>query len=157
MARRKIINRQNTNGPWNEILGLILMGVALVIFLALISYDSADQSLNSVGGNARTHNWIGPMGAKLADALYQAFGIAALIVPVMLFIIGRWQWDDDESEVSKPKILGLFLMIVAATGWITMISPEKPASFYWGGVVGQRAVFGPGCGDVGLFGKLVGF
>ena len=157
MARRKIINRQNTNGPWNEILGLILMGVALVIFLALISYDSADQSLNSVGGNARTRNWIGPMGAKLADALYQAFGIAALIVPVMLFIIGRWQWDDDESEVSKPKILGLFLMIVAATGWITMISPEKPASFYWGGFVGQWLMYGPGIGMARLLGNLGAF
>src|SRR5499433_3218031 len=157
MARRKIINRQNTNGPWNEILGLILMGVALVIFLALISYDSADQSLNSVGGNARTRNWIGPMGAKLADALYQSFGIAALIVPVMLYIIGRWQWDDDESEVSKPKILGLFLMIVAATGWITMISPEKPASFYWGGFVGQWLMYGPGIGMARLLGNLGAF
>src|SRR5215510_1416576 len=157
MARRKIINRQNTNGPWNEILGLILMGVALVIFLALISYDSADQSLNSVGGNARTRNWVGPMGAKVADALYQAFGIAALIVPVMLYIIGRWQRDDDESEVSKPKILGLFLMIVAATGWITMISPEKPASFYWGGFVGQFLMYGPWIGMARLLGNLGAF
>ena len=57
------------------------------------------------------------MGAKVADALYQAFGIAALIVPLMLFLIGRWQWDDDESEVSKPKILGLFLMIIARSAW----------------------------------------
>ncbi|MCI0387533.1 MAG: DNA translocase FtsK [Acidobacteria bacterium] len=157
MARRKIINRQNTTGPWNEIIGLILMGIALVIFLALISYDSSDPSLNSVGGNARTRNWIGPMGAKLADALYQAFGIAALIVPVMLYIIGRWQWDDDESEVSKPKILGLFLMIVAATGWITMISPEKPASFYWGGFVGQWLMYGPGIGMARLLGNLGAF
>ena len=27
----------------------------------------------------------------------------------MLFIIGGWQWDDDESEVSKPKILDSFV------------------------------------------------
>src|SRR5262249_62188065 len=112
MARRKIINRQNTNGPWNEILGLILMGVALVIFLALISYDSADQSLNSVGGNPRTRNWIGTMAAKLADAICQAFGIAALIVPGMLLIIGRWQCDDDESWDSKREIVGRSSMIV---------------------------------------------
>ncbi len=157
MARRKIINRQTTNGPWNEIIGLVLMGIALVIFLALISYDSSDPSLNSVGGNTRTRNWIGPMGARLSDALYQAFGIAALIVPVMLYIIGRWQWDDDESEVSKPKILGLFLMIVAATGWITMISPEKPASFYWGGFVGQWLMYGPGIGMARLLGNLGAF
>ncbi|MGH9935517.1 MAG: DNA translocase FtsK 4TM domain-containing protein, partial [Blastocatellia bacterium] len=157
MPRRKIINKQDTNGPWNEILGLILIGIGIVILLALISYSSSDPSWNSVGGNVRTRNWVGPMGAKLADALYQAFGIAALIVPLMLFIIGRWQWDDDESEVSKPKILGLFLMIVAATGWITMISPEKPGSFYWGGFVGQWLMYGPGIGMARLLGHLGAF
>jgi len=158
MARRKIINKQNMNGPWNEIIGLILMGIGLVIFLALISYRSGDPSWNSTGGmGTGTRNWIGPMGAKMADGLYQAFGIAALIVPVMIFIIGRWQWDDDESPVSKPKILGLFLMIVAATGWITMIGPDKPGSFYWGGFIGQWLMYGPGIGMARLLGNLGAF
>src|SRR5262245_17870005 len=157
MARRKIINKQNANGPWNEIIGLILIGIGIVILLALISYDSADPSWNSVSEKIRARNWVGPMGANVSNALYQTFGVAALIVPLMLFIIGRWQWDDDESEVSKPKILGLFLMIVAATGWITMISHEKPASFYWGGFVGQWLMYGPGVVMARLLGNLGAF
>ncbi len=142
MARRKIINKQNANGPWNEIIGLILIGIGIVILLALISYDSGDPSWNSVSERTRARNWVGPMGAHVSNVLYQAFGVAALIFPLMLFIIGRWQWDDDESEVSKPKILGLFLMIVAFTGWVTMFGPEKPGSFYWGGFVGQFLMYG---------------
>jgi DNA segregation ATPase FtsK/SpoIIIE, S-DNA-T family len=157
MARRKIINKQNATGPWNEIIGLILIGIGIVILLALISYDSSDPSWNSVGGNIRARNWVGPMGAKVSDALYQAFGIAALIVPLMLFIIGRWQWDDDESEVSKPKILGLFLMIVAFTGWVTLFGPEKPGSFYWGGFVGQWLMYGHLIGLARLLGGLGAF
>ncbi|MBO0725926.1 MAG: DNA translocase FtsK 4TM domain-containing protein, partial [Blastocatellia bacterium] len=157
MARRKIINKQNANGPWNEIIGLILIGIGIVILLALLSYDSSDPSWNSVSGNTRAHNLIGPMGAKVSDALYQAFGIAALIVPLMLFIIGRWQWDDDESEVSKPKILGLFLMIVAFTGWVTLFGPEKPLSFYWGGFVGQWLMYGRTIGLARLLGGLGAF
>jgi S-DNA-T family DNA segregation ATPase FtsK/SpoIIIE len=157
MARRKIINKQDMNGPWNEIIGLILMGIGLVIFLALFSYSSSDPSWNSTGGNLRTRNWIGPMGAKMADGLYQAFGWAAWIVPWMIFIIGRWQWDDDESPVSKPKVLGLFLMIVAVTGWITMIGPDKPGSFYWGGFIGQWLMYGPGIGMARLLGNLGAF
>src|SRR5215470_7927781 len=142
MARRKIINKQNANGPWNEIIGLILIGIGIVILLALISYDSADPSWNSVSEKTRARNWVGPMGANVSNALYQTFGVAALIVPLILFIIGRWQWDDDESEVSKPKILGLFLMVVALTGWVTMFGPDKPGSFYWGGFVGQFLMYG---------------
>jgi len=142
MARRKIINKQNATGPWNEIIGLILIGIGIVILLALISYDSGDPSWNSVSEKTRARNWVGPMGANVSNALYQTFGIAALIMPLILFIIGRWQWDDDESEVSKPKILGLFLMIVALTGWVTMFGPDKPGSFYWGGFVGQFLMYG---------------
>src|SRR5262245_57022810 len=156
MARRKIINKQNATGPWNEIIGLILIGIGIVILLALISYDSSDPSWNSVGGNTRARNWVGPLGATVSDALYQAFGIAALIVPLMLFLIGRWQWDDDESEVSKPKILGLLLMIVAFTGAVTMFGPKKPGSFYWGGFVGQWLMDGP-IGMARLLGKLGAF
>src|SRR5215475_13853252 len=157
MARRKIIDKQNANGPWNEIIGLILIGIGIVLLLALVSYDSSDPSWNSVGGNTRAHNLIGPMGAKVADALYQALGIAALIVPLMLFLIGRWQWDDDESEVSKPKILGLFLMIVAFTGWVTLFGPDKPGSFYWGGFVGQWLIYGHMIGLARLLGGLGAF
>jgi S-DNA-T family DNA segregation ATPase FtsK/SpoIIIE len=157
MARRKIINKQNSTGPWNEIIGLILIGIGIVILLALISYDHSDPSWDVAGGNARARNWVGPMGAKVSDALYQAFGVAALIVPLMLFIIGRWQWDDDESEVSKPKILGLFLMIVAFTGWVTMFSPEKPGSFHWGGFIGQWLMYGHLIGMQRLLGDLGAF
>src|SRR5262245_44203505 len=79
MARRKIINKQNATGPWNEIIGLILIGIGIVILLALISYDSADPSWNSVSEKTRARNWVGPMGANVSNALYQTFGIAALI------------------------------------------------------------------------------
>jgi S-DNA-T family DNA segregation ATPase FtsK/SpoIIIE len=157
MARKKIINKQNSTGPWNEIIGLLLIGIGIVILLALISYDSSDPSWNTAGGNARARNWVGPMGAKVSDALYQAFGIPALLFPLILFIVGRWQWDDDESEVSKPKILGLFLMIVAFTGWVTLFGPDKPGSFYWGGFIGQWLMYGHMIGLARLLGGLGAF
>jgi DNA segregation ATPase FtsK/SpoIIIE-like protein len=74
-----------------------------------------------------------------------------------LFIVGRWQWDDDESEVSKPKILGLFLMIVAFTGLVTLFGPEKPGSFYLGGFVGQWLMYGHMIGLARLLGGLGAF
>ena len=47
--------------------------------LAMLSYDASDPSWSYAGPNTKVHNWIGPMGAKAADLLFQTFGLAALI------------------------------------------------------------------------------
>lgn len=142
------------DGPWNEIAGLILFGIGLVILLALVSYSSDDPSWNSVGADVRIRNWIGPVGAKIADTLFQAFGLGALFVPVTLFLAGWWQWQDERPEVPKPKALGIFLMIVAFTGVLTMIGSEHPKAFYLGGFVGQWLVYGPVIGLQPLLGTI---
>ena len=159
MAERKPLLQQSGDSPWNEIIGLILMGVGLVLLLALLSYSSGDVSWNSTGSavpNPSTRNLIGPMGAKIADFLYQAFGLAALAIPLTFFLSGWWEWSAPQRNASKPETLGVFLMIVAFTGVLAMFGPDKPKYFYLGGFVGRWLVYGPGIGLVSLFGKLGG-
>lgn len=67
-----------------EILGLSLIGVAAVLALALVSYDSLDASLNNASGQT-TANLLGPIGATVADLALQAFGIVA-ILPALVFL-----------------------------------------------------------------------
>jgi len=67
-----------------EILGLALIGTAIVLALGLVSYDSLDASLNNASGQA-TSNLLGPAGATLADLALQAFGIVA-ILPALVFL-----------------------------------------------------------------------
>ncbi|MFN0086284.1 MAG: DNA translocase FtsK [Blastocatellia bacterium] len=157
MADRKPLLQQSGDSPWNEIVGLILMGMGLVLLLALLSYSSGDPSWNSTGPNSNARNWIGPMGAKIADGLYQAFGLAALAIPLTFFLAGWWEWQEPSPDAAKPKTLGVFLMIVAFTGVLAMFGPDKPKYFYLGGFVGRWLVYGPGIGLVSLFGKLGGF
>ncbi len=154
MATRKQTTKPNlqkprsawNEGPWNEIAGLILFGIGLVILLSLFSYDSADPSWNTTGKHANARNWIGPVGAKIADLLFQAFGLAAMFIPFTLFLTGWWQWQDERAEVPKTKVMGIILMLIAMTGILTMISSGNPSSFYLGGFVGQWLVYGPGIG-----------
>src|SRR5262249_21487148 len=145
MAGRKPLLQQPGEGPWNEIIGLILMGIGLVIVIALLSYSSNDTSWNSEGSNIAVRNLIGPMGAKVADGLYQAFGLAAFMVPFTFFLMGWWEFQEPRPEVAKPETLGVFLVIVAITGFLTMFGPDQPTflSFYWGGFVGRWLVYGP--------------
>jgi S-DNA-T family DNA segregation ATPase FtsK/SpoIIIE len=159
MATRKPLLQQSGDSPWNEIIGLILMGVGLVILIALLSYSSSDPSWNSTGANGTARNLIGPMGAKVADGLYQAFGLAAFLVPATFFLMGWWEWQEPRPEVAKPETLGVFLVIVAITGFLTMFGPEQPTffSFYWGGFVGRWLVYGPGIGLANLLGAVGAF
>jgi S-DNA-T family DNA segregation ATPase FtsK/SpoIIIE len=141
-------------GPWNEIVGVILIGAGLVILMALVSYSSDDPSWNSTGAYSKARNWIGPVGAQIADGLYQFFGLAALVLPITLFMAGWWQWQDDRPQVPKPKVLGVFFILVAITGFLTMIGSETPKAYYLGGLIGRWLLYAPRIGLSHLLGMM---
>ncbi len=127
------------NSPWNEVMGLILISSGFVFVLALISYHADDPSWTSTGGYRRAKNLAGPIGANIASFIYQALGIAGWLLPGVLFVMGWWQWTDTRKETSKAELVGIFLLIVALTGFLTLI-PWEPNSFRLGGFVGYWLV-----------------
>jgi DNA segregation ATPase FtsK/SpoIIIE, S-DNA-T family len=82
--------RQN---PWNEVVGLVALGIGTVVFLALISYNPGDVpswvwfSYKSPPNNP-TQNFIGPTGAIVAGFLYLILGAAAYLVTSLLLGFG---------------------------------------------------------------------
>src|SRR5262249_22362166 len=68
----------------SEAAGLALFFAALLLFVMLASYDPKDPSWNHAE-TALVHNWIGPLGANLADLLYQTLGIRVLSLPLVWF------------------------------------------------------------------------
>jgi DNA segregation ATPase FtsK/SpoIIIE, S-DNA-T family len=90
---------------FNDIVGVVLLGFALLLFVAMSSFDRNDVSANTTQTNTSTHNLIGPAGAWIAYYFFQAFGAASFVVPILcaLFGIGcffnamhylrrRWAW-----------------------------------------------------------------
>ena len=60
------------------------LSMALLLALSLLSYSPHDPSFNvsaplSVG---QTHNWIGPVGAHMADLFFQFAGYSAFLFPI---------------------------------------------------------------------------
>jgi len=78
---------RNRRGPAAEIAGVVLIALALFSLISLVSYNAADPSWFSAS-EAATRNVGGKVGASLADALLQALGLAAFLVPFMLGAIG---------------------------------------------------------------------
>ena len=52
----------------------LLAALALVLFIALASFDASDRSFAYTGEPGRVGNLIGPLGAWLASALFLLFG-----------------------------------------------------------------------------------
>lgn len=141
-------------GPWNEIASLVLFVAGFVVLMALVSYSSTDPSFNAVRSAGKTRNWVGPFGANLADFLYQTFGLAALFVPISLFLGGWWQWHENMPKLPKAKILGMSMMFIALTGMLTFIGTESPKAFYLGGFFGRWLVYGPVIGLQDFLGPI---
>src|SRR5471030_2788653 len=109
----------------SEALGVVLFFAALLLFLALMSYDHGDPSWNHVV-DAPTRNWVGPYGAHFADVLIQATGLAAMVLPLVLFAWSLRMLMNRGLSALWLRLLvlpiclilaSLALAVLAAPGW----------------------------------------
>jgi DNA segregation ATPase FtsK/SpoIIIE, S-DNA-T family len=104
MARKEPADSSSARG-FNDIIGIVLLCLAVLLLTALLSYHPKDVSANSLPTNPAVHNWIGPFGAWLAYYCLFWVGLAAFVAPVLLLAIGlgcffetfsylrrRWAW-----------------------------------------------------------------
>ncbi len=67
-----------------EALFWLLAALALVLLIALASYDSSDRSYSYTGEPGQVGNLIGPLGAYLSSGLFTLFGWPAFLFPVAI-------------------------------------------------------------------------
>lgn len=90
---------------FNDVIGIVLMCLAVLLLAALLSYNPRDVSNNVAPANAAVHNWVGPFGAGMAYYCLLWVGAAAYELPVLLLLVGlgcffeafaylrrRWAW-----------------------------------------------------------------
>ncbi len=104
----------------NELFGLLLLSLGLVVLLSLASYHTQDPSWNTAS-SARPLNLIGYPGAWLSDLLLQSFGIAAFLFPFLLFGLA-WKWvRSEEVEAGAIKLVGATLLILSLTAAVSFV------------------------------------
>ena len=78
---------KKVNDRRQEVLGILIIACALLVFLALISYHSSDYP-NS-GSPQSIKNWLGIAGATISHYLFvYTIGYSSLIFPFLLFLLG---------------------------------------------------------------------
>jgi S-DNA-T family DNA segregation ATPase FtsK/SpoIIIE len=123
----------------NEILAILLFAVGLLLSLCLISaaFYPNDPSWNTVG-QAETHNWAGAIGANVAATVFQFIGLAAYLLPLLLFAAAWRRLRTRNIHSAWSRVIGLAILVMAASALlsISQLHPLFDASVRPGGLLG---------------------
>jgi DNA segregation ATPase FtsK/SpoIIIE, S-DNA-T family len=125
---------------FNEVIGFLLITLAVLIALSLISYDPHDVSWNVAAPPADgplAHNWIGPVGAYSADALFNLLGFAAFLLPAGFLMLG-WRWFRSRPINSQlATIFGYMLLLLSAPSLLQLWHFPEVRGLPPGGMLGS--------------------
>jgi DNA segregation ATPase FtsK/SpoIIIE, S-DNA-T family len=111
----------------SELAGFLLCVAGLLFVLSLASYIAKDPSFDSSAApSATVHNWVGPVGAYVADILYQALGWAAFLLPLTLFVVGIRLMVVQQLHAPRTKAVGLVLLASSLAALFELF-PYTPA------------------------------
>src|ERR1044072_2400975 len=88
-ARLKAGGAQPRNTRRNEIIAIALFALSALLTFCLLSYHPNDPSWVAAGASG-ARNWTGRIGANVAAALFQSFGLAAALLPLLL-VAAAWR------------------------------------------------------------------
>ena len=109
----------------NEVVAVVLVVAAILLVLSLFTYDSRDPSLNSVGPQREPQNLIGVVGAFISDLFLQWFGLASLLIPVLLVLVALRAFSTKSPGFPARKAAGATLLLIAFSGFLALFPEIK--------------------------------
>jgi S-DNA-T family DNA segregation ATPase FtsK/SpoIIIE len=98
----------------NELLGVLLILFGGVSLLALLSYTHTDSTWFKLQPqNLPTSNWIGRVGATLAETYLQLVGVGAFTLPFLLGLAGWWRVKPTTEPIRWGRLLGFAVLALA--------------------------------------------
>ncbi len=122
---------------------LAFSALALVLLLALITFNSSDGGFTSTGDSGPIHNLIGPVGAWIADVFLVLFGAPAFLFPVMLAITGWLLYKPTQAadRIARTTLAfrsaGFALTLACSAGMATLHFLAPTYTHSAGGILGK--------------------
>lgn len=133
-------------------LGVLLMGMALGLLVAFLSYllnGPADQSVVGAAFSeplaeaaTETRNWVGLVGAYIAHIfVFRWFGVGALAVPIIVFLAGyKLTFRTELMPLRRTTIALLFGAVWCSLllGYIVLATHSAETASVWCGGIGYE-------------------
>lgn len=126
-ARKKQISAKS-NSRSNEIIAVVLLALAVLVFLCLVSYNPMDPTFNTVSSQ-KVQNWIGVVGANFADLLIQTVGLTAYLLPALIVLMAWRVFRAKDLQLSLTQIFGYLLFVTAVSSLASLFN-------FQGGILG---------------------
>lgn len=133
----QVVNSLREGALW------VFGSLALLLWVALFSYDAADPGFTQASGSSEVNNAIGRGGALVADLLFNLFGRPAYLFTVMVFYLGWMIFREQKTQQALTKAdyalrIGGFLATLITSCALASLH-FSPIGFREtaGGIVGQ--------------------
>lgn len=133
----------SSGSPWmdprylqrgSEISGLLLAGLSVALFLALISFDVADLSKDLQAHS----NLIGAVGTYAAEVLLYTFGLGAFFFVGVLFLLGGFMLIGRRPDLKPSEFVGYGMLVISGAIIFHMwFAGEQILDHKAGGLLGQ--------------------
>lgn len=124
----------------NEVRGVILVAVGLMVLASLIRFDRLDLPFYTSSPNIPIKNLLGIFGAYLGGAIIFLFGRpTSFLIPVLILLLGVKFFRQDTPYLSIPRLIGMFVLLISIASMIGMFNLNNEFfRFYASGFFGAH-------------------
>ncbi len=120
----------------SEVFGVIFSLAAAVLFLSLASFDRSDPILSNSGATAI--NWVGLVGAYLADSLFGLLGLAAFLLVASMIYAAVMAFTRGAVRLTASKASGYGGLVLLGTALAHVaLAGHHPMGHAPGGLMGE--------------------
>jgi S-DNA-T family DNA segregation ATPase FtsK/SpoIIIE len=122
----------------NEVRGVILIAIGLMVLASLIRFDRLDLAFYTSHPNNPPKNLLGFFGAYLGGIIVSLFGRpTSFLLPLLILLLGIKFFRQGMPYISVPRILGILILLVSISSLIGMFNLKNEyIRFYQAGFLG---------------------
>ncbi len=123
----------------NEIKGVVLIALSVIVLASLVSFDPYDLKFITTHPNVPAHNLIRTFGAYLAGVLLFLFGWSSYLIPALILWLGIRLFRHEPPYVRLPRVIGMAVFLLSLSSLVGVVIADNGAvRFSRAGFLGAR-------------------